>query len=150
MVKVIIDPNGNKHEIVIDDDLAFLAPYITPAKRLGVPVWRIREIKGYFVQPGKLEQQSAATLKDANKKLVVTILKKHQVWTSKNGKFEVSHYLEADKSYFFEFSLDSFAHELSHLTHWDHTADRMVLEKKIAYSFACLARKRGYTGYDRS
>ena len=150
MIKSIRDLNGNEHEVVIDDDLAWLVPYLVLARKLGVPIWRVREIKGYYVASHKMEQQSAATLRDVdqpNKKAVITILKKHQVWSIKNGKFEVSRYVEADKSYFFECTLDSLAHELSHIIFWNHTADRFVLEKKLLYSFSQLARRRGYHGY---
>lgn len=153
MIKTVLDLNGNRHETTIDDELAWLAPYFTLAHKLGIPTWRVREIKGYYVALGKMEQQEAATLRDGdqpNKKVTITILKKHQIWARKNGKFEVSHYVEADKSYFFEHTLDSLAHELSHIVHWNHTADRFVLEKKVLYSFSQLARKRGYKGYDRS
>lgn len=150
MIKVVTDNNGNRHEICIADDLAFLAPYITAAKRLGIPVWRIREIKGYYVPSDRIERQEAATIRDneaPNKKLVMTMLTHHQEWTNKKGKFEVLKYNDLDTPGYFEMALDTFAHELTHLVHWDHSPDRYILEKKLQAAFAYVARKRGYKGY---
>lgn len=150
MIKIITDTNGNKHEIYIDDDLAFLAPYLTVAKKVGIPVWRVKEIKGYYVQPDKIERQAAAAIRSdesPNKKLIITILKHSQLLQSKRGRFEVIGYSPPDDPSRFEDILDTLAHELAHVVHWEHTADRYVLEKKIQLAFSYRARRRGYRGY---
>lgn len=147
MIKDVKDPKGNNHSICIDDELSWLSPYITRAQSLGVPVWRIRKIMGYSVPKGKQERQWGATVKDANKKVTITLLKYVQQWrTRRDGKFEVQRWRDASKHYFEE-TLDVFAHELSHLLVWEHTADRYVAEKKLQASFARLAKQRGYRGY---
>lgn len=144
MKKEIRDPNGNRHVVKIDKDLAFLAPYLTVARKMGLPVWRVRRIKGYSVPSDKTERQYAAMLKDSqspNKKVTITILK----WLQSDTR--VSGYEAADDPGRIEHTLNCFAHELTHLVHWDHGPDRFILEKRLQKSFAYLAKKRGYEGY---
>jgi len=150
MIKAIRHPNGTKNEIQIDSDLDWLAPYLTKAIKYGVPVWRIGAIKGYFVPSDKQERQMAATIKGAgNSKAVITILKWHQEWRRcKDGRYEVSGWHSADFKHYFECTLESLAHELTHLVHWKHSADRYILEKRIQLGFSRMAKKRGYIGYD--
>lgn len=40
--------------------------------------------------------------------------------------------------------LHSFAHELSHMVHWDHTPERMKLECRIMMMFMTQLKKDGY------
>jgi hypothetical protein len=144
MNREVRDPNGNRHSIKVDDDLSFLIPYLFVAKKLGVPVWRISRIKGYSVPYEKSERQLAATIRDVdapNKKVTITLLKWHQ------NDLRASGYESATESNQFENTLDTFAHELTHLVHWEHTADRYIFEKKLQKSFAFTAKRLGYQGY---
>ena len=148
-MKTVTDPQGHKHVIHIDPDLSWLSPYIGAAKNCGIPVWRIRHIRGYWVPEDRQERQYASTIRRGNSKLTIMMLKWHQKYRKRsNGKFEVSHWVYADYKHLFEHTLDAFAHELAHLVHWEHTADRFILEKRVALAFARLAKKRGYRGYD--
>jgi len=148
MIKQVTDPNGNKHLIEVDKDLEWLAPFLSEAKKAGIPVWRIDRIVGYFVPEGKVEAQHAALNKEGNSKAVITILKKRQVLVGRDGMIMLDGYSDADQGSNYEFTLNSLAHELSHLVEWDHTADRLIIESKLMVRFAKLAKRRGYTGYD--
>ena len=149
MIKRVTDDSGRTHEIEIDDDLCYLAPYLMASKKIGIPIWRISKLHGYSVPIDKMEQQQAAIIKDANKKVVITILKKRQIMKKTKGKIEVCGYDDADTGFHFENTLDSFAHELAHVLNWQHNQDRFILEKKLQLAFARLAKKRGYQGYDK-
>lgn len=147
MQKTVTDNNNKKHVIRIDKDLDFLAAYLSKAKSLGVPVWRLKAIKGYTVPHGKTEHQLGATNRyQSSSKLTITIRKYHK-WRPRDGKYETQSWHNNDTSHVFEFTLDVFAHELTHLTYWTHTPDRMIFEKKLQLAFARLAKKRGYKGY---
>ena len=86
MIKRVTDDSGRTHEIEIDDDLCYLAPYLMASKKIGIPIWRISKLHGYSVPIDKMEQQQAAIIKDANKKVVITILKKRQIMKKTKGK----------------------------------------------------------------
>ena len=149
MIKTVLDPNGNKHKIEIDKDLEWLAPYLSEAKKAGIPVWRLDRIVGYFVPEGKVEVQHAATWKDGHSKAAITLLKKRQTLIGNNdGTIRPNGYTEADKGANFEFTLNSFAHELAHLVIWEHSVERFIVESKLMVRFARLAKRRGYKGYD--
>jgi len=149
MIKTI-KYNGRKYKIKLDDDLAWFGPYLTCAARLGLPVYRISEVVGYYVPEHKQERQLAAIYLLSNGKYKITIVKWRQQWrrTKKGDTFEVSGWIRCDQKHYFESTLESLAHEISHLIYWEHNADRWILEKKIALAFAKLAKKRGYRGYD--
>jgi len=147
MIKRVKDLNGLNHSIDIDKDLEWLAPYIMEAKRAGVPIWRIEKIVGYYVPLDKVENQHAAIIKDGNKKATITILKKRQVYSSDNGVAYASGYEDAHKKYHFEFTLNSLAHELSHIVYWEHNADRFIEEARLFKRFASLSKRLGYKGY---
>ena len=150
MIKTI-NYKGKKYKIKIDEDLAWFAPYLTKAARLGLPIYRIKEVVGYYVPETKQERQLAAIHDLGHGKYKITIVKWRQQWkrTRKGSSFEVSGWVRCDQQHYFESTIESLAHEISHMLHWEHTADRWILEKKIALAFAKLAKKRGYKGYDR-
>ena len=149
MIKVVRDPQGNRHEIVLDDDLVWLLPYLMASRKFGVPVWRIREIKGYYVPEGKAEAQAAQTILHAGtSRYVITILKFHQSIMGDGETLRVTGYLEASEGFMFEGTLQTLAHELAHLVHWEHTPDRFVLETRILAGYARLAKRLGYRGYE--
>jgi hypothetical protein len=155
MLKTVIDQNGKHHEIKIDDALAWLYPYLIEAKKAGIPVWRVKKIVGYYVPTNKTEAQQAQTSKSFKKrnfssKVTITILKKRQVLIAKKSNgIKVIGYEKANHGYAFESTLNSLAHEFSHLVIWKHSADRFILECKLMIRFAKLAKKQGYKGFSK-
>jgi hypothetical protein len=135
-------------EIKLDDSLAWLEPYIRVAKRMDYLTSELKEIRGYYVTKRGIERQQAGCTK-TGARCIITILKKTQTYSnSKNGKFKVDGWIEADENYMFEETLDNLAHEITHIKQWDHTADRHIAEKKLQLAFAKEAKKQGYQGYD--
>jgi len=147
MIKHVKDDSGRTHEIEIDDDFYYLSPYILAAKKLGVPVWRISRIIGYKVSLDKMERQQASITQESNKKVTISILKECQILRKKKGKIEAYDWDYADAGSNFENTLNSLAHEISHLGYWEHSADRFICETKLMVSFSRLAKKLGYMGY---
>ena len=147
----ILNPKKQKHIIHLSDNLSFLKPYILHSRRLGIPIWKIKKIVGYFVsKENGTEQQKAQITRDFNaKQYTISLLTRYQsiVKNKSNNKLEMTGYLNVPSSYLYEVTLDNLAHELSHLIEWDHTNDRYILEKRLSFSFAYLARNLGYKGY---
>jgi transcriptional antiterminator len=156
MLRTVIDRNGKHHDIKIDDDMAWLEPYLMEAGKTGIPIWRVEKIVGYYVPKNKTEAQYAQTSKRIGKKskrtaikATITLLKKRQVLIAKqNNGIKVVGYEDTDRGHHFESTLNSLAHELSHLIIWKHTADRFILESKLMVRFAKLAKKKGYKGFN--
>lgn len=40
--------------------------------------------------------------------------------------------------------LDSLAHEISHIYHWDHTPERKIMESQINIKFMIMLKSQGY------
>ena len=138
-------------QVRLDDCLSWLEPYIRVANRLGYLKGafndRLKEVRGYYVSKRGIERQQAGCTKTRGR-CVITILKKTQTYSkSKQGKFRVDGWLDADEEYMFEQTLDNLAHEIAHIQHWDHSPERHIAEKKLQLAFAKEAKKQGYKGY---
>lgn len=146
MVKFVKDPSGKKYRIKIDEDFEWLWPFFLKAKKL-VPIWRVKRIKGYYVPIQGVERQSAS-ITPVGKRFKIMLLSYFQRLT-KSGKntFKVEAWYSHQTGSYYESTLNSLAHELSHIVHWEHTADRLILEKRIDLMFSRLAKKMGYEGY---
>lgn len=149
MILEVKDNNGNLHKISISKSLEWTKPYVLKAKTLGVPIWRIKKIKAYYVPENKLEQQHAQIAKSSpTAKYTITLLSQLQIKkTVGNGMFQVDGYADISEGIGFEKTLHSLAHEVSHLVHWDHDCNRLIEEARLFYSFTKLAQKIGYKGY---
>ena len=150
MIKVIKDLNGYSHKIDIQKKALWVWPYLLKARQLGIPIWRIKKIKTYYVPHNQEEQQRAQIVRHSGeKKFVITFLYKYQILKHLGaGVYEFDRYENALDGYWFEETLHSLAHELAHITHWDHDADRFIQEARLHLGFARLSKKLGYKGYD--
>jgi len=151
--KYVKDAKGKSYKITLDNDLEFLWPYIMQAKKLGVPIWNIRKVVGYWVSPEKIENQRAQIIKPHHaKKYTITLLKKIQNHTviSYNDKSKevVTSYTDALDVVGLEDTLHSFAHEIAHIVHWYHTPEHLILTARLFLSFVRKAKQRGYKGYE--
>lgn len=148
MIKTVTDPNNRKCKIEISDDMIWCIPFLSKAKILGIPIWRIERIKSHNVPLSKEEQVKAHIHKNTdNHKFEISVVLYSHV-KIKTGKYTYKKvgYVDLFENHFEEV-LNSLAHELSHCVEWEHTADRFILESKLMLSFSKLAKKIGYQGY---
>jgi len=108
-------------------NVQFLEPYFNSAKNL-VPIEKVKYIKGYSVINGLIERGYGAILRNRDNKTFNITLKIKQ----SNGQNE---YLIV--------VLDTLAHELAHLVHWEHTAEHLELQTQILNRFSKVAKQLG-------
>lgn len=153
MVNKTVKDAGKSYKVSLDNDLAFLWPYVLQSKKFGVPVWKIKKIVGYWVPPDKVENQSAQIIKPHHaKKYTITLLKKFQdhavVSHDDKSKRVITSYTHIKDVKNFEETLHSLAHELAHIVHWHHTPEHLIFTARLFLSFTRKARQVGYKGYD--
>jgi hypothetical protein len=147
-MNLIVYHKGQQYTIKIHNVFKWLIPYIKKARQLGVPIWEIDRIDGYFVPKNRLEQQSASCNRNVKLRFRIMLLTKYQNQKSiGNGKFIISGWSNHKSKSNFESTIDFLAHELAHVVHWEHTEDRYILEKQLQLSFARLSKKMGYKGF---
>lgn len=124
-------------------------PYFMYAKKIGTPIWRVAVITGYLVPKGYEHHQEAAIISMGNHRFKINIRKRKGLYQKIQNEGEcVESWMGRRCGHYFETALESLAHELSHILFWSHDAGRWEYEKKIELSFARLAKRRGYRGYD--
>ena len=67
----------------LDDDLAWLEPYVRLAKRLGIPISRLKAIRGYYIPKNRMERQSAQC-EEKDGEYIISILKRIQIYSSES------------------------------------------------------------------
>lgn len=149
IIKTVTDRRGSSHEVKIDEDLLWLWPYFMYAKRLEIPIWRVAVITGYTVPTGCERHQEAAIISMDNNKFKINLRKRKGLWKHIQREGDpVEDWMGQRCSSFLESALEALAHELSHVVFWEHDSERWELEKRIELSFARLAKRRGYRGYE--
>lgn len=119
--------------------VAWMKDYVKAAAST-VDLSRLREIKGYQVPLDKLPVSSASIIKDPGGWCNILIrITKPEYANMGNGKFKAIKQLPED----FAFLLDSLAHELAHLEHWEHTPAHLKLQAQILVKFAEVAERKG-------
>lgn len=106
-------------------NVKFLEPYFKAAANL-VPLDKVKQIKGYYVRLGSVERGYGAILRANNNKTFNITIKIKQSSGQKEYLIVV---------------LDTLAHELAHLKHWEHTPGHMKLQSKILIEFAKVAKQ---------
>jgi hypothetical protein len=114
--------------IKYDKRLDWLRPFLHSVRDL-VPLEKIHTIRGYSVPLDKEEQQYAS---------ITQYKKKYNI----NLRLTMNYYLyNQQKDMFLSTLLETFAHELAHLRHWDHTADHFELTAKLLLRFSFVLKK---------
>lgn len=77
-----------------------------------------------------------------------------QLWTYKNGSKRMSLYVnyfrKNKKKYYSTIDiLCTFAHELAHLNHWDHTPEHKILEATLTTLFMSKLKTTGYVSEEQ-
>lgn len=76
-----------------------------------------------------------------------------QLWKYKNNHYRMSLYLNyyADKKVYFSTMelLCNLAHELAHLSHFDHTPDHKILESTLTIMFMTKLKSDGYESEEK-
>jgi hypothetical protein len=108
--------------------VTWLAPFLKSVGNL-VPTDRIKWVKGYSVPRGKKPKADAYIHMFGNHKTFHINLELSSI---KKGKL-ISPYL-------YNF-LDSFAHEIAHLIHWEHTAEHFKLKNQIQLKFVKVLKQ---------
>ncbi len=133
------------HKIAMSESFKWMIPYLSLAWNLGLPINKIKSIKGFSTPASRTEQSYGWIRYDEDGNVRITIRDAYQVRKGKNSK--VIGYMSANQSYKWETTLYTLAHELTHLRYYDHTEDRLILEGKLIHVFAKLAKRLGYKGY---
>ncbi len=109
----------------IQRNIQFLEPFIQSASKL-VNLNKINKVNGYVVAANKFSHQKASITRHGN-------------------KFNINLNLSDDsgQNEYLAVFLDSLAHELSHLSEWEHGPDHLELQAAILGRFAKVLRKQG-------
>jgi hypothetical protein len=106
---------------------AWLAPYVDSVSHL-IPIERLSAIKGYKVLKNKeINQQGQIILDLTNKRFTITL--------------RTEKYSKVDKVYRNEYIanvLETLAHELAHMVHWEHTPAHWKLQATIQTEFGTV------------
>lgn len=121
-------------------DIQWLGPFLRLAKGL-VPIHRIREIRTARTPLDKIEH-SVATCGKLPGGFYRIVIKTHYQRQKAigEGRFVHSGYARHSKL----FVLDSLAHELAHVKHWEHTPQHLVLQSKLLLRFARELERQGF------
>lgn len=118
----------------------WLRPFFESAGDL-VPIERVKSVQSFKVPRGKTEQTDAIIQRYGNNKTFSISIRTHsqEIVSVPDGdgiKAAVRH-----KRRYISPLLDSLAHELSHIKHWDHTPAHYELQVKIMLRFAKVLKK---------
>lgn len=115
-------------------NVRWLSPFIESVAHL-VPIERLSYIKGYKIRRNFEPAQEAQIIKTLpNGKCVITI---KVIKYDKRLKKHVNAYIAN--------VLESLAHELAHLTHWEHTSNHFRLQAEIMMKFCNVMDEIGMT-----
>lgn len=137
-----------KHKIKLSTHFNWMFPYIKLAWEMGIPIHKLKSISGYSTPPSRLDKVWGWTHYNKDGTFRIRIMDQFQVLRKdKKKRIYVAGYLDHDYKWKFEFTLNTLAHELTHLIYYDHSPERFILEQKLMIRFAKLAKKLGYKGY---
>ena len=108
-------------------NVLWLQPFVESVEHL-LPEHRIKIIRGYHVAKGLEEQTFGSTIKEG-RKCSINIRLKDLVTKRKHSNSRIATVL------------DTLAHELSHVAHWEHTPEHFLLQAKILVKFARVLKK---------
>lgn len=121
-------------KIIISKDIAWIKPFVKAAEPL-VPINNINRILSYRVVPGKAECVDGNNIRHAGeRKRTITVKSKNQAF-DKDGRF--TGYSDVLIAHL----LDTLAHELAHLVHWEHDHKHYKLTARINIKFAAVLKK---------
>ncbi len=111
---------------------AWLAPYVNQVAHL-VPVDRLDMVKGYKVLKNKeINQQGQIIMDLATKRFVITL--RTEKYSKESKKY---------KNEFISNVLEVLAHELAHMSHWEHTPAHWKLQATIQAEFGNVLNRQG-------
>lgn len=114
--------------IKIHSKLKWLKPYLKSVEDI-VPLKSLKRIRGYKVPVYKEELNDASIIKYSKNNYSINL----RIANNMSG--------EGYKKAFFSPILLNLSHEISHLVHWDHTPEHLILEAKIYVRFAKVAKR---------
>jgi hypothetical protein len=111
----------------LSKNVRWLAPYLRAAKGL-VPTHRLKAIGGFTARPANDQIHVGWTLTDDMKSFRMLLA----LGFRERGRLF---------RYRLNDVLQTFAHELAHMVHWDHSPKHWALEARIAARFARVAKR---------
>jgi WLM domain len=110
----------------------WLVPFTEAVAHI-VPTDRLDAVKGYKVLKNKeIAQQGQIIMDNSTRRFVITLLT--EIY-SKSSKDYLEDYIET--------ILDTYAHELAHMVHWEHTVAHWRLKCTIQNEFASVLERMG-------
>lgn len=118
--------------IKLSKNIEWLRPFVNSVAHM-VPLDKLKSIKGYRVQKNMEENQDGSLIKYGGK-YFMTIRIQNVPKPPKDMHYKNIRYANL---------LDTLAHELAHLVHWEHTAEHFRLQAQILLQFSYLLDKVG-------
>lgn len=122
----------------------WLAPYVNSSIPHIKNLYRLKRISARSPRKDQIQRCNAITTIDENKNYKITIYRFFQNIDISNGiEIALEPYSKID-------ILESLAHELAHLEHWNHTPEHKKLENKLLNLFMGKLKRSGYVSEEES
>lgn len=132
---------GSADHIKISTSLKWMRPYLEVISDL-VPLPRLQKIETMKTPLDRQSQADAIITKTNNGWYYMRINTWSPVWANLGeSKFKKIKYTKEPLAN----TLDSLAHELSHMVHWEHKPEHLMLQAQILVRFAKKAQVLGVT-----
>lgn len=127
----------------VSDNMLWSLPFIHAAGEL-VPLEKIKDVTGYSLR----RPQTAWATPDFA--VCVKHGKKYAVRIRLTGWEDSQEKKPVQRPLYTAVVLDSLAHELAHIVHWEHTPQHLALQSDLMKRFAIVAEREGVQDtYDR-
>lgn len=138
--EVIVSKNLlSLNDIEISPELEWVRPYLKKVKRI-VPVGKVPKILALKATKDKLHNFRAVIWKDEDTGKFERISLYLFVYRTKRIEPYIRHKVVYSKLDL----LEHLAHELSHVTYWEHCPNRKILENRICNVFMKMLLDEGY------
>lgn len=114
----------------ISKDLEWLIPFVDEVSHL-VPLYRLQSIKGYKQQWNKGVASYGGTHTADGESFVITLHTHAYVKSKKRHEPEAKGLI-----------IDTLAHELAHLVHWEHSWEHFNLQVRILHAWVNIVREK--------
>ena len=115
----------------IAKNVKWIEPFVDAVAHL-LPMHRLIQIRGYKVRKGVADICWGSITRDDGHKFEINL-----------KIFEKKHKYDKHKRSRYEMVLQTLAHELAHMVHWEHTPDHFEFQSKLMLRFSNVLRKEG-------
>jgi hypothetical protein len=121
-------------------EAAWLMPFVNAAKDL-VPIDKLKKVRVYKTPMNKQEDTEGLITCNSAKNYVISIcVAKHEFTIKSTDPLVLVHKRRPQRHLWH--ILSALAHELSHLTYWEHDTDHYMLENRIMRRFVKVLKQK--------